>query len=151
MNLSDTATLHESISVRVARASDDAAWESYVVGCPEATFFHRIGWRHIIEKVFRHRTHYLVAECGSTIVGVLPLAQVRSRLFGHSLASLPFAAYGGAASSHPTATAALHAAARRLTRAHGGSRPRPVATAGGGAWSGAAPRSAQVSSGFDPG
>ena len=116
MNLSDTATLHQSISVRVASASDDAAWESYVVGCPDATFFHRIGWRHIIEEVFGHRAHYLVAECGSTIVGVLPLAQVRSRLFGHSLVSLPFAAYGGAASSHPTATEALHGAACELGR-----------------------------------
>jgi hypothetical protein len=45
--------------------------------------------------VFRHRTHYLLAERGGEIVGVLPLAQVKSRLFGHSLVSLPFCAYGG--------------------------------------------------------
>jgi FemAB-related protein (PEP-CTERM system-associated) len=60
-----------------------------------ATFFHRIGWREILEQEFGHRTHYLVAERGDEIVGILPLAEVKSRLFGHGLVSLPFAAYGG--------------------------------------------------------
>ncbi len=57
----------------VARSSRD---------CPEATFFHRIEWRDLIEDVFRHRTHYLVAERGGAVVGVLPLARVKSLLFG---------------------------------------------------------------------
>jgi len=45
------------------------------------------------------RTHYLVAERGSEIVGVLPLAEVKSRLFGHALTSLPFCVYGGPAAT----------------------------------------------------
>ena len=32
--------------------------------------------------MFRHRTHYLLAERGVEIVGVLPLAQIKSLLFG---------------------------------------------------------------------
>ena len=39
--------------------------------------------------------HYLLAERGGAIVGVLPLAEVKSRLFGHALVSLPFGVYGG--------------------------------------------------------
>jgi FemAB-related protein (PEP-CTERM system-associated) len=114
MNLLDSAELRPALSVRAARTQDDAAWETFVNDCPEATFFHRIGWRRIIEEVFRHRTHYLLAERGGTIVGVLPLAEIRSRLFGHSLSSLPFAAYGGTAASDADAARALHAVACTL-------------------------------------
>ncbi|MDZ7651162.1 MAG: FemAB family XrtA/PEP-CTERM system-associated protein [Burkholderiaceae bacterium] len=99
------------VSARPFRDGDADAWESYVRTCSEATFFHRLGWREILEEVFRHRTHYLVAERSGALCGVLPLAQVKSRLFGHSLVSLPFAVYGGAAADDGAAVAALHAAA----------------------------------------
>ena len=52
----------DRVSVRPFVAADAAAWDEFVQRCPDATFFHRIGWRDIIEDVFRHRTHYLVAE-----------------------------------------------------------------------------------------
>jgi FemAB-related protein (PEP-CTERM system-associated) len=107
--LSDAA-----LTVRAYRAGDAARWDEFVSGCAEATFFHRIGWREIIEEVFRHRTYYLLAERSGRLVGVLPLAQVRSRLFGHALTSLPFAVYGGAATSEPEARRALHDAAVEL-------------------------------------
>ncbi len=89
----------DRVSVRPFAAADAAAWEAFVQRCPEATFFHRIGWRDIIEDVFRHRTHYLVAERPGAIAGVLPLAEVKSRLFGHALVSLPFGVYGGPAAT----------------------------------------------------
>ena len=67
-------------------------------GVADATFFHRIGWRDDPRGGVPapHRT-YLLAERGGAIVGVLPLAEVSSRLFGHSLVSLPFCVYGGPA------------------------------------------------------
>jgi FemAB-related protein (PEP-CTERM system-associated) len=101
-------------SVRVCTAADAAGWDAFVFACPDATFFHRFGWREIYETVFRHRTHYLLAERGGQIVGVLPLVQLRSLLFGHSLVSLPFAVYGGAAADDAAAIATLHAAAHEL-------------------------------------
>jgi FemAB-related protein (PEP-CTERM system-associated) len=104
------------VSARAFRDGDADAWERYVQACPEATFFHRLGWREILEEVFRHRTHYLVSERNGALCGVLPLAQVKSRLFGHSLVSLPFAVYGGAAADDSAAVAALHAAAVELAR-----------------------------------
>ena len=64
---------------------DRVRWEEFVHRCPDATFFHRIGWRDIIEQCFGHTTHYLLAERGAQIVGVLPLAEVKSLLFGHAL------------------------------------------------------------------
>jgi len=37
------------LAVRAFRNEDAARWEAYVERAPEATFFHRIGWREIIE------------------------------------------------------------------------------------------------------
>ncbi len=96
-------------------APDDAArWEAFVESCGEATFFHRIGWRGILERCFGHRTRYLVAERGGELVGVLPLAQVKSLLFGHALVSLPFCAEAGIAAADAEAAAALREAAQAL-------------------------------------
>ena len=104
----------DRVSVRPFADADAAAWEEFVRRCPEATFFHRIGWRKIIEGVFRHRTHYLVAERPGAIAGVLPLAEVKSRLFGHALVSLPIGVYGGPAATDPEAARALVEAASAL-------------------------------------
>jgi len=95
------------LSVRDYRPSDAGRWEAYVARCPAATFFHRIGWREIVEREFRHRTHYLLAERGEIIVGVLPAAEVKSRLFGHALVSLPFCVYGGPAADDDVVARAL--------------------------------------------
>ena len=104
------------LSIRAFRAADAARWDAYVARCTNATFFHRIGWRAILEEEFRHRTHYLLAERGETIVGVLPIAEVKSRLFGHSLVSLPFCVYGGPAADDTATAKALVAAAEALGR-----------------------------------
>jgi FemAB-related protein (PEP-CTERM system-associated) len=101
-------------TVRPFEAGDESRWEQFVNAAPEATFFHRIGWREVFETVFRHRTHYLLAEREGAVVGVLPLVELRSMLFGHSLQSLPFAVYGGAASTDPAVSNALHQAAVEL-------------------------------------
>jgi FemAB-related protein (PEP-CTERM system-associated) len=104
------------LTVRPYREGDRGPWSAFVESCPEATFFHRIEWHDLIEGVFRHRTHYLVAERGGVISGILPLAQVKSLLFGHSLVSLPFAAYGGAAASDDATRTELHQGAIELAR-----------------------------------
>ena len=104
------------LTIRRFEAGDAARWERYVECAPEATFFHRIGWRGIIEDIFRHRTHYLFAERNGAVVGVLPLAEVKSRLFGHSLVSLPFCVYGGPAADDTEARGALVDEAERLAR-----------------------------------
>ena len=111
-----SGVINVPLRIRPFAEDDRAAWASFVRVCADATFFHRIEWRDIIEDVFGHRTHYLLAERGGEIAGVLPLAQVKSLLFGHSLVSLPFAVYGGAAVIDESARASLHAAAVDLAR-----------------------------------
>ncbi len=95
---------------------DAARWDEFVFNCPQATFFHRAGWRSVIEQAFGHRTHYLFAERDGAIVGVLPLTEVKSRLFGHALISNLFCVYGGIAAADELARNALDAAAQTLAR-----------------------------------
>jgi FemAB-related protein (PEP-CTERM system-associated) len=107
------------VAVRPFEARDEAAWERFVQDAPSSTFFHRIGWRDILADVFRHRPHYLVAERGAALCGVLPLAEMKSRLFGHALVSLPFCVYGGPVATDVAAEAGLVDAAEALGRSLG--------------------------------
>ncbi|MBN8441212.1 MAG: FemAB family PEP-CTERM system-associated protein [Thauera sp.] len=110
------------VTVKTLAPDTAARWDAFVRACPQATFFHLSAWQGIIEGVFRHRTWFLYAERAGEIVAVLPLAEVKSRLFGHALTSLPFCVYGGiAADEHceADAAAALEAEADRLARSLG--------------------------------
>jgi FemAB-related protein (PEP-CTERM system-associated) len=95
---------------------DQKRWDAYVYAHPDATFFHRAGWKNVIEKAFGHRTHFHFVEQGGVITGVLPLAEIKSRLFGHSLTSLPFCAYGGIVADNDRASRALDEKARALAQ-----------------------------------
>ena len=89
-------------------------WDDFVFACPSATFFHRAGWQRVLREVFRHPTYYLYAERGGAIEGVLPLAHVKSLLFGNGLVSLPFAVYGGVAAVSEEAASLLEQEAEKL-------------------------------------
>jgi FemAB-related protein (PEP-CTERM system-associated) len=99
-----------------------AAWDAFVLANAQATFFHRAGWQTIVRNVFKHNTYFLYAQSGDRIVGVLPLAHVKTWLFGNALVSLPFAVYGGVVASDAQAAVALEreaqAIAQRLQVAH---------------------------------
>jgi FemAB-related protein (PEP-CTERM system-associated) len=100
--------------VRELDAGRVADWDAFVESCPEATFFHRAGWREVVARAFGHNTHFLFAERDGRIEGVLPLGHVRSRLFGNALISSPFCVYGGIAALDAAAAAALQQAAQAL-------------------------------------
>jgi FemAB-related protein (PEP-CTERM system-associated) len=108
------SALSDALRVAELRPADLACWDEFVARSPEATFFHRAGWKTVIEQAFRHRTYYLYAESDGRIEGILPLAEVKSLLFGHSLTSLPFCVYGGIVARTERARRALDDAARGL-------------------------------------
>ncbi|ETX01855.1 MAG: hypothetical protein ETSY1_05860 [Candidatus Entotheonella factor] len=70
-------------------------WDAYVHSAPEGTVCHLYGWREVIERAYRHQTFYLAAMRQGRICGLLPLALIRSRLFGRHLVSMPYMDYGG--------------------------------------------------------
>ena len=91
-----------------------ADWDRFVEQCPGATFFHRAGWKRVIERSFGHKCVFLYAERDGVLEGVLPLSHVKSTLFGNALVSLPFCVYGGPVATSDEAHAALDRAARAL-------------------------------------
>lgn len=104
------------LQLKLLRVADRSRWDAFVRRCPDATFFHLSGWQRVIEDAFGHRTWFYYAEQDGEIAGVLPLGEIRSRLFGHSLVALPFCVYGGAAADTPAARTLLENAAHGLAR-----------------------------------
>jgi len=95
------------VTVKPLTDADRDRWDAFVHVCPAATFCHRAGWARVIERAFGHRTHFAYTERDGAITGVLPLTEIRSRLFGHSLVSNAFAVYGGPAAADDESHAAL--------------------------------------------
>lgn len=108
-----------ALVVRELETADVAAWDAFVLACPDGTFFHRAGWKRVIEESFGHRCHFLLAERHGAIEGVLPLGHIRSLLFGNALISAPFGVYGGVAAVTDEARAALEERAIGLARSLG--------------------------------
>lgn len=105
-----------AIAVLPLQPHEHARWDAFVDTCPEATFFHRAGWQTIMEQGFKHDSYFLYAEQDGRIAGVLPLAHLRSRVFGSALVSLPFCVYGGIAGGSAAVRQALDSAALALAR-----------------------------------
>jgi len=107
----------EALRVEVCRlgsnaAAGESAWDRFVDASPDATPFHRIAWKRVVESVFGHTPHYLVAIAGDEVRGVLPLFDVRGLRSGRVVLSVPHATYGGICGTDPEAVTLLHDAAR---------------------------------------
>jgi hypothetical protein len=73
---------------------NDQEWEDFVQTIPEATFYHTIKWKRIIEKSFRVPPAYLIIRDRGKIVGVCP--GFVTALWGLKIySSLPKSDYGG--------------------------------------------------------
>lgn len=72
------------------------SWDDFVARAPGSSFCHLARWRDILSDVLGTECLYWVAsDRDGQWQGVLPLARVKSRIFGHYLVSLPFLNYGG--------------------------------------------------------
>jgi FemAB-related protein (PEP-CTERM system-associated) len=81
-----------------------------------ARLCHLPAWTRMVERAFGHKGIYLVARKAGRVCGVLPLTQVRSRLFGHRLISQPFSDYGGPVAANAEAVEALYQRAVEVAR-----------------------------------
>lgn len=70
-------------------------WDTFVMVSEGTSLFHLTGWKDAVEKAFGHKSHYMMAMHDEKICGILPLFEIKSRLFGHALVSVPFGVYGG--------------------------------------------------------
>jgi len=84
-----------SIDIAELTSADFERWDSYIDQNPNATFFHKAGWKTVLEKAFNHPGYFLMAKQAGRVCGVLPLGHIKSKLFGNALISTPFCVYGG--------------------------------------------------------
>lgn len=104
--------LNEPVTVSVCGPDGHDLADRYVAGHPAGSIWHRPGVSACIHATFGHNTSYLCAsDATGGIVGVLPLVQLRSRLFGNFLVSLPYFNYGGLLADHAEVAHLLIAAA----------------------------------------
>ncbi|MBF0589415.1 MAG: FemAB family PEP-CTERM system-associated protein [Magnetococcales bacterium] len=109
------------LRLRTLESIEDAArWDAFVEQCAEATFFHKAGWKSVIESSFSQRGHYIYVEDDhGAIQGVLPLVRQKTLLFGDALISTPFCVYGGVATENDAARTLLEEKAVSLAEAMG--------------------------------
>jgi FemAB-related protein (PEP-CTERM system-associated) len=83
------------ITVTPVSATDRSEWSRLVEETPGSTFFQRWEWRSLLCDELGYLDRYRAARCDGRMVGLLPLVEVRSPLFGRNLTSLPFCSYAG--------------------------------------------------------
>jgi FemAB-related protein (PEP-CTERM system-associated) len=94
----------------------DPQWDEFVAAHPQGTFFHRSGWRGVAESVFGHPAHHLAVKTSGAISAVLPLVEIKSRLFGHALISNAFCVGGGPLATDDQSLGEVLARAEHLGR-----------------------------------
>ena len=96
-------------------AGERARIAAFVTATEGGTPFHLPAWSIAVARGCGQRARYLVADQGGAIVGLLPLTEMRSPLFGRALVSAGFAVDGGVlgdAAVEPLAAAAWALAQR---------------------------------------
>lgn len=109
----------DPIHAQLMQTRDATEWDAFVRASPSASLYHLSGWQQVCAQAFGHPCPYLIARQGLCVVGVLPLVQLQSRLFGNFLVSMPFFNYGGVLCNSEPAREALLAAAVALARERG--------------------------------
>ncbi len=70
---------------------NDARWQAFVENHPGAGVFHTAGWLEALRRTYGYQpVVYTTTPSGQDLTNGIPFCQVRSRLTGHRLVSLPF-------------------------------------------------------------
>lgn len=95
-------------------------WHCFVSQSAPASFFYSPAWCQLIADVFGHSFYCLSTHENDSgkvhVSALLPMVNVRSRLFGNRLVSLPFCNWGGPIGGAQADHALLVTAARKLAR-----------------------------------
>jgi FemAB-related protein (PEP-CTERM system-associated) len=108
----------EELEVREFQGSPED-WDAFMATVPESTACHLAGWDRALSDVLGNEVVRLVAVDGDgRTAAALPLARVRSRIFGDYLVSMPFLNDGGPVGD-PAGRRRLAEAARERARTAG--------------------------------
>ena len=77
--------------IEISTDANEGEWNDLLARSDNATIYHTPEWKQFLEKTFNYKPKYLFAknEVGD-LVGLLPLFEVRSKLTGNRLCSVPF-------------------------------------------------------------
>ncbi len=116
-------TIHPD-EIRIVKLSDEyQRWNDYVASHPAGCIHHRAEWAQLLQQSYGHESHCFIAlDSDNNIVGLLPLARLKSRLFGDLLVSMPFFQRAGAIADHPLIEDKLIAAANQCAQDLGSDR-----------------------------
>ena len=95
------------VRVRSFDATMSAHWDRFIRQHPDATFFHQLGWKRVVEKTFGYEPCYLYTERLGQITGIAPLFYSSNWITGRCLLSTPLAVYGGICASDVDSEQAL--------------------------------------------
>ena len=100
------------------KKEDESSWDDFVNKNRDATFFHTLGWKRLVEKVYKNRfeSKYLIAKENRMCRGILPLFLCKDWLKGKRLISIPFATAGGTCVESESAEKILIEKAIKLTK-----------------------------------
>ena len=115
----DPSATKEPCEIVECDDSRHEVWNQFVNRHAEATFYHRFEWRSINRTCFGHASAYLGAFEDDRLVGIFPIVQVKSRLFGNIACSMPFVNYGGPCADRADVEAALLDEAARVVERWG--------------------------------
>ena len=102
------------VNVQLCTGGDVKAAEAYVACHPASSLWHRPVITSFIAETYRHPAQILIAlSADNRVVGIVSLVQLKSRLFGNFMVSVPYFNYGGLLADHPTVADALIEAANR--------------------------------------
>ena len=108
------------MAVEMIETRPDASgheWDTFLRAHQHSSFYHCFGWRRLNQEQLGHKSVYLEARSGGSVVGILPLVLTNSRLLGRILCSMPFVNYGGPlAVDAETTQRLLEEAQRHATR-----------------------------------
>lgn len=102
------------ISIHSAKNSDQPVWDNYVRRHPAAVPYHLFAWKLSVEKAYKHKGYYLIAEENGGIRGILPLIHMKLPFFQNQLVSLPFCDLAGPLADNSPVETALKQEAIRL-------------------------------------
>ncbi|SCX96535.1 FemAB family XrtA/PEP-CTERM system-associated protein [Desulfoluna spongiiphila] len=99
------------ISTDTDRGIAPEAWNAYLAAHDNGSLYAMAQWGDVVREVYGHRGIRLAAfetrHGAEEVVGVLPLVDMRSRIFGHKLVSMPYVDMAGVVADSPEIERAL--------------------------------------------
>lgn len=96
-----------SSTIKVELTSTPETWQSFLEARGYEGFYQRAEWPRVLKNGLEHQPVCLQATAGGQLAGVLPLAFVKTPLFGRFLVSLPYLNSSGIVAESPEVASAL--------------------------------------------